>query len=62
MGEGVRFATGEALTSSSMERAPFESLSPPDPSLIVIGSPSPPDRGARGSLLLLRAMRLDPIR
>ena len=39
MGQVVRFATGEASTSSSMEWVSFESLSPPDPSLIVIGSP-----------------------
>ena len=49
MGQGVRFTTGEASTSSSMGRASFEGLSPPDPSLIVIGSPSTPDRGGSGA-------------
>ena len=45
MGQGVRLVTGEALTSSSMDRPSFESPSPWDPSLIVIGSPSTPDLG-----------------
>jgi hypothetical protein len=49
MGQGVRFVIGEASTSSSVERASFESLSPPDPSLIVMGSPSTPDRGGSGA-------------
>ena len=49
MGQGVCFATGEASTSSSMGRASFESLLPLDPSLIVIGSPSTPDRGGSGA-------------
>jgi len=48
MGQGVRSAIGEASTSSSAERASFESLSPPDPSLIVIGSPRPQNGRARG--------------
>jgi len=40
---------GEASTSSSMGRVSFEGLSPPDPSLIVIGSPSTLDRGGSGA-------------
>jgi len=60
MGQGVRFATGEASTSSSMERASFESLSPPDPSLIVIGSPSPQIREARGLPLALEGVAPRP--
>jgi len=49
MGQGVRFVTGEASTSSSVGRASFEGLSPPDPSLIVIGSPSIPAQGGTGA-------------
>jgi len=49
MGQGVRSAIGEASTSSSVERASFESLSLLDPSLIVIGSPSTPERGGSGA-------------
>ena len=49
MSHGVRFAAGEASTSSSMDGASFESPSPPDPSLIVIGSRSTLDRGGSGA-------------
>jgi len=49
MGQGVRLTTGEASSSSSMEWASFESRSPLDPSLIVIGSPTPQIREARGA-------------
>jgi len=48
MGQGVRLTMGEALTSSSIGQA---SLGGPslDPSLIVIGSASTPDRGGLGA-------------
>jgi len=40
---------GEASTSSSIARASLEDPSPPDPSLIVIGSASTLDRGGSGA-------------
>ena len=49
MGQGVRFMVGEASTSSSMGRASFEGPSPPDPSLIMIGSSSTPEWGGSGA-------------
>ena len=49
MGQGVCSTTGEASTFSSVERASFESLSPSDPSLIVLGSPSILERGGLGA-------------
>jgi len=40
---------GEASTSSSVGRVSLEDPSPPDPSLIVIGSASTPDQGGSGA-------------
>jgi len=40
---------GEASTSSSIRRASLEDPSLADPSLIVIGSASTPDRGGSGA-------------
>ena len=48
MGQGVRFATGEVSTPSSIGWASFEGLSPLDPSLMVIESPSTLIGEARG--------------
>jgi len=48
---------GEASTSSSIGRASHEDPSPPDPSLIVIGSASTPDRGGLGGSLLPLGVR-----
>ena len=49
MGQGVLFPTGGASTSLSMVRAFFKSGSPPDPSLMVMGSPMLPDWGGSGA-------------
>ena len=49
MGHCVRFAAGEASTSTSVDRVSFGGPSPLDPSLIVIGSPSTPERGGLGA-------------
>ena len=49
MGQGIRSVTREASTSSSADRASFGSLSPLDPSLIVIGSLSTLEWGGSGA-------------
>ena len=49
MGQGIRFTMGEASTSSSTVWVSFEGRSPPDPSLTVMGSPTPPDWGGLGA-------------
>ena len=48
-GQGVRPATREVGASLSIGWASLEVPSPPDPSLMVKGSPSTPDRGGSGA-------------
>ena len=48
MGHGIRFPTGEASTPLSAVRTSLKSESPPDPSLMVMGSLIPPDWGGSG--------------